>query len=111
MADKLSEELREKLGKMIALHGEAFNSDVRTFGDSRGQNIYSAEEHLKTCSVKTLKDYEEDFSWNIYDSASEESYIGVKGSLTCKCGQVENITFIVPNAGLATILGWILEDK
>ena len=110
MSKDFSEELRQAIAKMVARHGEAFNPEVKSWGDSRGQSNYAAEDHMKTCSAKSMTGYTEDFEWRIYDSMGSESTIGIKALITCECGHVEKVTFIVPNAGLSTILGWLLED-
>lgn len=111
MSKDFTEELRGAVMKMIVRHGEAYDPSVKVWGDSRGRNIYSAEEHMKTCAPKSMTGYTEDFHWSVYDSMSTDSNIGIRAYITCECGQVENTAFIVPAAGLSTILGWLLEDK
>jgi hypothetical protein len=111
MSKDFTEELRNVVMKMIVRHGEAFNPEVKTWGDSRGQSIYSADEHMKNCAPKSMTGYTEDFHWSIYDSMDTDSNIGIRAFITCECGQVENVAFIVPDAGLSTILGWLLEDN
>lgn len=111
MSKDFTEELRVVVMKMIVRHGEAFDPSIKVWGDSRGRNIYSAEEHMKVCVPKSMTGYTEDFSWRIYDSMDSESNIGIRAHITCECGEVEDIAFIVPAAGLGTILGWLLEDN
>jgi hypothetical protein len=111
MSQDFTEELRKAVSKMIVRHGEAFDPDIKNWGDSRGRSIYSAEEHMKVCAVKSMTGYTEDFHWSIYDSMSSDSNIGIRAFIDCECGKVEHVAFIVPDAGLGTILGWLLEDS
>jgi hypothetical protein len=111
MSQDFTEELRKAVSKMVVRHGEAFDLSVKSWGDSRGSNIYSAEEHMKVCPVKGMTGYTEDFNWRIYDSMTSDSYIGIRAFIDCECGKVEHVAFIVPDAGLGTILGWLLEDS
>lgn len=111
MSQDFTEELRKAVSKMIVRHGEAFDPDIKNWGDSRGRNIYSAEEHMKVCAVKSMTGYTEDFHWSIYDSMTSDSNIGIRAFIDCECGKVEHTAFIVPDAGLGTILGWLLEDQ
>lgn len=111
MSQDFTEELRKAVSKMIVRHGEAFDLSVKSWGDSRGLNLYFAEDHMKSCPVKAMTGYTEDFRWSIYDSMTSESNIGIRAFIDCECGKVEHTAFIVPDAGLGTILGWLLEDN
>lgn len=111
MTQNFTEELRKAVSKMIVRHGGAFDADNQSWGDSRGRQLYAAEEHMKVCNVKSMTGYTEDFHWSVYDSMSSDSNIGIRAFIDCECGQVEHTAFIVPDAGLGTILGWLLEDS
>lgn len=106
-----SSNLQDAIARMVVKHGEAFNTSVKDWGDSRGRSLYEPEEHMKTCSVKKMTGYTEDYSWKVYDTMSSESNVGIKALITCDCGRVTDVAFIVPDAGLATILKWIMESE
>lgn len=96
---------------MVARHGKAFNSEIEWWGDSRGEPNYTAPKHMKVCAVKSMTGYQEDYSWIISDTCNREDSVGIRAFITCECGQVEHVSFIVEDAGLSTILGWLLEDE
>lgn len=110
MSDDFTAGLRRAVMKALTKHGEAFNPDINTFGDSRGEHDYNAERHIKQCAPKTMTGYTEEYNWSISDTANYDAHVGVRAFITCECGQVENVAFIIPDVGLGTILGWLLEE-
>jgi hypothetical protein len=111
MANNFSKELREAVTRMIAKHGDAYNAEVDSWGDSRGQRNYEAQKHMKTCVGASMTQYEETFHWSISDSYTHDDHIGIRAFITCQCGEVENVSFIVEDANLSTILNWILAEE
>lgn len=110
MANTFGKDFRETIAKMIARQGHAFNSDIDTWGDSRGQRDRDAEAHMKVCSVKNMTGYDEDYYWGISDEGSNDRHTGVRAFINCNCGTVEHVSFIVENVTFSTMLKWLLED-
>lgn len=111
MDNNFSQQLREAVARMVGKHGDAFDADVETWGDSRGQRNYEATRHMKTCVGKTMTNYTEDFHWTISDTMNYNEKIGIRAFITCECGEVENVSFIVEGTNLSTLLSWILEEE
>lgn len=110
MANNFAKDFRETITKMVARHGYAFDADIDTWGDSRGQRNRDAEAHMKVCSVKNMTGYDEEYVWAISDEGNNDRHTGVHGFINCKCGQVEHVSFIVEDASFSTMLRWLLED-
>ena len=110
MANDFTENFRKAISTAIALNGTAHDPKRDSWGDTRGVRLPDAEEHMKTCKVKSMKGYTEEFNWSIYDSMNNDSRIAVKADITCECGTVENVQFLCADATLGTIMSWLLED-
>lgn len=112
MSDNFSKSFRDTIANVISRKGDAFNPDVETWGDSRGKRDWDAEAHMRSglCSVESMSKYEEEYSWMDYDTMNTDNLVGIRAFINCKCGAVEHVAFILPNAGLSTILGWLLEE-
>lgn len=110
MENDFSEKFRNKISSVITKEGMAYDLKAQRWGDSRGQELYSSWTHMQSCSVTQMTNYDEHYSWNLYDTFQSNSYMGIKANLTCSCGEVQNVAFILQNATMSTILGWLLEE-
>jgi len=97
------EGFRKDVAKLLIRDGEAFTED-RSFGDTRGSRDYEASRHFDDCEPALVRNYEEDYSWNVYDSFNEDQQHGVSARISCKCGEVYNTRFIMENYGFNSML-------
>lgn len=109
MSDTFHETFKKAISKVVVKHGQAYDLK-EVWGDTRGSHDWEAEEHMKTCSPVKMEGYEEEYSWNISNTFHSENFVGVRAIITCECGKVTEMPFLLENCSLGTLLGWLLED-
>jgi hypothetical protein len=97
------EGFRKDVAKLLIRDGEAFTDD-HSFGDSRGSRDYEANQHFDDCEPALVRNYEEDYTWNVYDSFTEDQQHGISARISCKCGEVYNTHFVMENYGFNSML-------
>lgn len=76
------------ISDFLAKRGEFHDPTQNSWGDTRGTILpYDVNKHFQECGVQGLDDYQEDASWDIYDSYNENNYSGLSAKLSCKCGE------------------------
>lgn len=89
-------------------YGEAFEADPEaTWGDTRGRNLWEIEQHVESCGVGSLADYQENYQWRIYDTITETTKMGLSGRISCNCGTVSGVLFVIPEASLTDVIKWV----
>lgn len=101
---------RSAVANMLAKRGEAFSDKDDSWGDSRGARLPEADWHMKECGAASMDEFEEDYSWGISDTYNRDDSVGMRAFLTCNCGEVEHVSFIVEGANLSTVLNWLLTE-
>lgn len=111
MSEDFMKQFRKVISQAIATRGDAFDPEIEQWGDSRGKPLPEVTSHMKHCGVASMKGYDEHCTWSHYDTIRNEDTVGLKAFITCECGEVQNVMFLVEAEGIGTILNWILSDE
>jgi hypothetical protein len=110
-AQKPLEGFKLAVANLLVEEGDAYDLNGSAWGDSRGNSDYSARRHIKEdCKPAIIKNYEENYSWQLYNTYNSDDYVGIKADMSCACGQVHNRTFIMENANFQSMLSKLMNS-
>jgi hypothetical protein len=110
-AQKPLEGFKLAVANLLVEEGDAYDTSGSTWGDSRGRSDYTARSHIQEdCKPAIIKNYEENYSWNLYDTYNSQDYVGIKADMSCACGQVHNRTFIMENASFQSMMSKLMNS-
>lgn len=101
---------KARVMSVLANDGEAFTPNDSNWGDSRGQRNYEAENHISSfCAPGKIENYNEDYTFNLYDTYSNNDYQGISADIDCQCGKFKNVTYVM-KGNMSTIFNKIMQD-
>lgn len=109
MAD-FAAKFRNAIAQVIVANGDAYDANELSWGDDRGMPVRTAPKHMQECSIKSMTHFVENYTWANYDTINSTDYYGVSGNITCVCGEVDDITFIIEEATMGSIMAMLLAD-
>lgn len=104
MASNFKAELRKIISEGVITNGEANTIKDAFHGGELGYWDTESEQHMKTCSVKNMSDFREDFKWVERGHGEFITRQGIHTVITCECGKVDEVTFLVEDATVSTLL-------
>ncbi len=100
----LKAQMRKGIGSVIATQGSAHNGLVTWMTNELGAWDGESEKHMISCKVKTITDLVEGFEWTESGYGAHENHKGVRASVSCECGRVDGVMFVVDEATVSTLL-------
>lgn len=98
------------VAKLLIQDGSAHDDESGGWGSSLGRSNYGAEKHMKDdCEPAAISDYEDNYTWNDYDTFSSRDSIGTRARISCKCGQVYKQNFIIDNSDVGSMFARLMN--
>lgn len=100
---------QDAMSKVLVGEGEFYkpkevmagSSQFSSWGDTRGTSDFQAQNHFKECGVAGFNNFEENASWEIYDTFNSEDKVGIKAEMSCNCQKCfKSQVFIENNTGM-----------
>lgn len=101
---------QQAVASILVNDGRFSKGETSVWGDDRGLEDYQAKEHFKQCGVRSVNNYDESASWDLYDTFSRDNHVGIKAELSCHCGEFfKSTVYLDENAG--SLLGKLMNQQ